>query len=121
MDESHGVRVEWRGPVTTAVLARPQVRNAVDGPTAAALGAFRAFDADPDARVAVLWGEGGAFCPGADLKAIGIHPQACLRHDRLSMLEQDGLTEPEAMANELRHGMASLPEVAAGVAGWADG
>src|SRR5690606_12729973 len=46
-------------------------RNAVDGPTAAALErAFRDFDADPDARVAVLWGEGGHFCSGADLKAI---------------------------------------------------
>lgn len=64
--------MERRGPVTTVVLARPEVRNAVDGPTAAALaGAFRAFDADPEARVAVLWGEGGHFCAGADLKAIG--------------------------------------------------
>jgi enoyl-CoA hydratase len=66
------VRVERAGPVTTVVLARPGVRNAVDGPTAAALaGAFRAFDADPGARVAVLWGEGGTFCSGADLKAVG--------------------------------------------------
>src|SRR6266540_6943338 len=66
------VRVERSGPVTTVVLARPQARNAVDGPTAAALAeAFRAFDADPDAAVAVLYGEGGAFCAGADLKAIG--------------------------------------------------
>ncbi|MCC3778196.1 crotonase/enoyl-CoA hydratase family protein [Streptomyces sp. UNOB3_S3] len=66
------VRTERRGPVTTVVLSRPEVRNAVDGPTAAALAdAFRAFDADPAARVAVLWGEGGAFCAGADLKAFG--------------------------------------------------
>jgi enoyl-CoA hydratase len=65
------VRVERRGPVWTVVLSRPERRNAVDGPTAAALAdAFRAFDADPDARVAVLWGEGGTFCAGADLKAI---------------------------------------------------
>lgn len=66
------VRIERNGPVTTVVLARPEVRNAVDGPTAHALAdAFRAFEADPDAAVAVLWGEGGTFCAGADLKAIG--------------------------------------------------
>lgn len=66
------VRTERTGPVTTVVLACPEVRNAVDGPTAAGLAAaFRAFEADPDARVAVLWGEGGTFCAGADLKAIG--------------------------------------------------
>jgi enoyl-CoA hydratase len=65
------VRVEASGPVTTVVLSRPEVRNAVDGPTAAALAdAFRAFDADESAQVAVLWGEGGTFCAGADLKAI---------------------------------------------------
>ena len=66
------VRVERGGPVTTVVLARPEARNAVDGPTAAALAeAFRAFDADEAASVAVLWGEGGTFCAGADLKAVG--------------------------------------------------
>ncbi|MDI5979595.1 crotonase/enoyl-CoA hydratase family protein [Amycolatopsis magusensis] len=66
------VRSESAGPVTTIILSRPEKRNAVDGPTAAALAeAFRTFDADPDARVAVLWGEGGTFCAGADLKAIG--------------------------------------------------
>src|SRR2546421_11089078 len=64
------VRVERDGPVTTVILDRPDVRNAVDGPTAAALaGAFRAFDADDGAHVAVLWGTGGTFCAGADLKA----------------------------------------------------
>lgn len=66
------VRSERAGPVTTVILSRPAARNAVDGPTARALAdAFRAFDADPDAAVAVLWGEGGTFCAGADLKAIG--------------------------------------------------
>jgi enoyl-CoA hydratase len=53
-------------------MDRPQARNAVDGPTAAALAdAFRAFDADRDAAVAVLYGAGGTFCAGADLRAIG--------------------------------------------------
>ncbi|MFI9234865.1 crotonase/enoyl-CoA hydratase family protein [Streptomyces sp. NPDC053079] len=66
------VRVETCGPVTTVVIARPEVRNAVDGPTATALAdAFRAFEADETARVAVLWGEGGTFCAGFDLKAFG--------------------------------------------------
>jgi enoyl-CoA hydratase len=63
------VRSERNGPVTTVVLDRPEARNAVDGDTAAALAdAFRAFEADGDAAVAVLWGAGGTFCAGADLK-----------------------------------------------------
>jgi enoyl-CoA hydratase len=229
------VRVEHDGPVTTVVLHRPHARNAVDGPTARALAdAFRAFDADEGSSVAVLHGDGGTFCSGADLKAIGTDrgnqvqedgdgpmgptrmrlgkpvvaaiegyavagglelalwcdlrvaaadarlgvfcrrwgvplidggtvrlprlvgtgraldlvltgrevdaeealriglvdrvvptgtaraeaerlahelaalPQVCLRQDRLSLLEQDGLTEEEAIANELRHGILSL-------------
>src|SRR5438105_191145 len=65
------VRVERDGPVTVVTIDRPDVRNAVDGPTAAALAdAFRAFDADADAAVAVLTGAGGTFCAGADLKAL---------------------------------------------------
>jgi len=66
------VRVERDGPVTVITIDRPEVRNAVDRPTAAALAdAFRAFAADPDRRVAVLTGAGGQFCAGADLKAFG--------------------------------------------------
>ncbi|MDN3288819.1 crotonase/enoyl-CoA hydratase family protein [Streptomyces thermocarboxydus] len=66
------VRIERRGAVTTVVLSRPEARNAVDGPTAAELvDAFGAFEADDEARAAVLWGEGGTFCAGADLKALG--------------------------------------------------
>ncbi|MYS24031.1 enoyl-CoA hydratase [Streptomyces sp. DvalAA-14] len=237
------VRVERAGAVTTVVLSRPGVRNAVDGPTAARLAdAFREFEADDQAAVAVLWGEGGTFCAGADLKAIGtgrgnqvvedgegpmgptrlrlgkpviaaiaghavagglelalwcdlrvaeedavlgvfcrrwgvplvdggtvrlprligasramdlvltgrpVHaaealdiglvnrvvppgaaraaaerlaaelaafPQTCLRQDRLSLLEQDGLPERDALANELAHGLISLPEAATGAA-----
>ena len=236
------VRVKRDGPVTTVLLCRPERRNAVDGPTAAALAdAFRAFAADPEAAIAVLHGEGGVFCAGADLKAVGTasgnrvqergdapmgptrmrlskpviaaiaghavagglelalwcdlrvaeedavlgvfcrrwgvplidggtvrlprligvsramdmiltgrpvgaveaermglvnrvvgrgeslgaaqalaaelarFPQTCLREDRLSVLEQDGLSEPAAMANELAHGQRSLAEVAAGL------
>jgi enoyl-CoA hydratase len=66
------VRVERDGPVTTVLLSRPERRNAVDGPVAAALAnAFREFDDDAGASVAILHGEGGVFCAGADLKAIG--------------------------------------------------
>jgi enoyl-CoA hydratase len=65
------VRIEKDGPVTTVVLHRPAVRNAVDRETAEALAdAFRAFDADSGAHAAVLYGDGGSFCAGADLKAI---------------------------------------------------
>jgi enoyl-CoA hydratase len=67
-----GVRVERDGPVTTVLLSRPERRNAVDGPTADALtAAFGEFDSDDGAAVAILHGEGGVFCAGADLKAIG--------------------------------------------------
>jgi len=64
------VRVEANGPITTIILARPEARNAVDKATADALSAaFRAFEADASAKVAVLFGEGGTFCAGADLRA----------------------------------------------------
>ena len=70
------VRVERDGAVTTVLLSRPERRNAVDVAIAAALAdAFRAFDADPDAAVAVLHGEGGVFCAGADLNAAGTPPE----------------------------------------------
>lgn len=242
------VRLEREEHVTTVVLSRPEVRNAVDGPTAAELAAaFRAFEADEQARVAVLWGEGGTFCAGADLKALGTgrgnrvaedgdgpmgptrmrlskpviaavaghavagglelalwcdlrvaeedavfgvycrrwgvplvdggtvrlprligtgraldmiltgrpvpapeayrmgladrivpagraraaaqalaadlarFPQACLRSDRASVLEQEGLPEAAALRNELRHGAAVLTEAAKGAARFADG
>ncbi|MER7505976.1 crotonase/enoyl-CoA hydratase family protein [Nonomuraea pusilla] len=237
------VRAERSGAVTTVVLSRPHARNAVDRATAEALAAaFRAFE-ESDAAVAVLWGEGGTFCAGADLKAldnrvaedgdgpmgptrmrlskpviaavaghavagglelalwcdlrvaeedavfgvfcrrwgvplidggtvrlprlvgasramdmiltgravgareayeIGLanrlvptgtarehaealaasiarFPQDCLRGDRLSALEQEGLTEEAALRGELRHGLASLPGAAEGAARFAAG
>jgi enoyl-CoA hydratase len=68
---ANAVDVKRDGPVWIVTLNRPQVRNAVDGPTARLLAdAFRAFDADTDARVAVLTGAGGTFCAGADLRTV---------------------------------------------------
>ncbi|WP_280154852.1 crotonase/enoyl-CoA hydratase family protein [Piscinibacter sp. XHJ-5] len=65
------VSYERRGCTALVSIRRPERRNAVDAPTALALAdAFRRFDADEAAHVAVLHGEGGSFCAGADLQAI---------------------------------------------------
>lgn len=65
------VRGERLDEVFVVTIDRPEVRNAVDGPTAELLAdAFREFEDDPEARVAVLTGSGGTFCAGADLKGI---------------------------------------------------
>jgi enoyl-CoA hydratase len=70
MPDEPTVTTHRAGPVVTVLINRPDRRNAVDGPTAALLAdALRAFDADPDASVAVLAGVGGTFCAGADLHA----------------------------------------------------
>ncbi|KKF03986.1 crotonase/enoyl-CoA hydratase family protein [Mycolicibacterium obuense] len=79
-DTTSGVRVEKNGPVTTVIMNRPHARNAVNGPAAAALyTAFDEFDRDDSAAVAVLWGDSGTFCAGADLKAFGT-PEANAVH-----------------------------------------
>lgn len=65
------ILVEKAGQVTTIVINRPEVRNALDREATQALGeALRAFEGDEEARVAVLCGAGGAFCAGADLKEL---------------------------------------------------
>lgn len=65
------VRIEKKERITTVIIDRPDVRNAVDGETAGLLAeAFREFDADPEQDVAVLYGANGVFCAGADLKAV---------------------------------------------------
>ncbi len=79
------VRSARRGPVTVITLDRPDVRNAVDRPTAdALLAAFRAFFEDGTSSVAVLTGAGGTFCSGADLKAVATDPS------RVNRLEPEG-------------------------------
>jgi enoyl-CoA hydratase len=100
------VLVENRGCIRIVTINRPDVRNAVDGPTAALLAeAFRAFDADTSSDVAVLTGAGGTFCAGADLKAV-----ASGRGNRVTM-EGDGPLGPTRM-------LLSKPAIAA-VEGWA--
>lgn len=65
------INVELRERITIVSIARQQVRNAVDGETAVALAAaFKAFEANPDSDVAILHGQYGTFCAGADLKAV---------------------------------------------------
>jgi enoyl-CoA hydratase len=92
--------------VTTVILDRPDVRNAVDGPTASALGeAFADFEADSDAAVAVLFGAGGTFCSGADLKAFGT--------------PRGNRTEPDGMAPMGPSRMCLSKPVIAAVAGHA--
>ena len=67
------VIIEKNGPITTVILSRPEVRNAVDRQTAMALAeAFRDFDSDNEASVGVLYGDHGVFCAGADLKAVAL-------------------------------------------------
>lgn len=59
------------GPIAIVTIDRPEVRNAVDRPTAAALAeSFRRFDADDELAVGILTGSNGAFCAGADLKGV---------------------------------------------------
>ncbi len=66
------ILVERSGPVTTIIINRPQARNALDNEAVHALaGALKAFDADPESKVAVLTGAGSTFCAGADLKELG--------------------------------------------------
>lgn len=88
------VRVEKNAAVTTLIIQRPEVRNAVDRPTAEALSAaLREFEQDDQARVAVLTGAGGNFCAGADLAAVA---EGGARRNRLE-LEGDGPMGPSRM------------------------
>jgi len=85
-----------RPPLLVMTINRPEARNAVDGPTAAALAeAFRAFEADPELLVAILTGAGEHFCAGADLKALASADPA--RTNRLAP-EGDGPMGPSRMA-----------------------
>jgi enoyl-CoA hydratase len=102
MGETPAVRIERSGPVTTVILHRPERRNAVDRATAKILAqAFEDFERDDDAKVAVLFGDGGTFCAGADLKSVGtdagnrvVRPEAGVDWNPLSV---DGPMGPSRM------------------------
>jgi enoyl-CoA hydratase len=65
------VSVERHETIATVILHRPEVRNAIDPPTAAALvAAIQELEADAAVHAMVLWGAGGTFCAGADLRAV---------------------------------------------------
>jgi enoyl-CoA hydratase len=102
------VRIEKDGPVTTVILDNPEVKNAVDSVTSRALAdAFREFEADDEALAAVLWGDHGCFCAGANLKAISDPADV----NRRWSFEGDGPMGPTRM-------QLSKPVIAA-VAGYA--
>lgn len=104
-----GVRVEKTGVVTTIILDSKERRNAVDGPMARALrAAFVDFEGDASQRVAVLWGDHGMFCAGADLTAVN---DPMRRHELDPEGGGDGPMGPSRMA-------LSKPLIAA-VAGYA--
>lgn len=91
------VKTEKSEKICTIIIDRPEVRNAVNGITAAKLAdAFRAFEEDDSLYVAVLWGKGGYFCAGADLKAIAenLHDTNRLNTD----MSKDGPMGPTRMS-----------------------
>jgi len=107
---SAAVRIEKSGPVTTVILDRPEARNSIGPAAAAALhAAFLAFERDPEADAAVLWGAGGAFCAGADLKHLAAAPlRDALRQELaggLEALRREGVAGAARFAaGEGRHG-----------------
>jgi len=127
------VRTERSDRVLTVIQSRPEVRNAVDPEHAQALyEAFVAFDADETADVAVFWGEGGAFCAGADLKSLAARgiatPENRSTHSSLEFPTDDGAVPRGPMGpTRLRLGKPVIaaiegPAVAGGLelALWAD-
>ncbi|MFH2130806.1 MAG: crotonase/enoyl-CoA hydratase family protein [bacterium] len=91
------VLTEKKGCIWTVIINRPEAKNAVNGDTAAMLAdAFRAFDRDESASVAVLWGAGGSFCAGADLKAVAGRSSASPNQMQTDMTK-DGPMGPSRM------------------------
>jgi len=84
------VLIEKNPPICTVIINRPEMKNAVNGKTAHLLfDAFKEFNADDTLFVAVLWGEGGTFCAGADLKAISQFSPDDDSLSRINPLESD--------------------------------
>jgi enoyl-CoA hydratase len=87
-DDQHCL-VEQRGHVLIVTMNRPEAKNALSGPMLAGMtAAWNRVDEDPEIRVAILTGAGGAFCAGADLKAMTTsHPGESARSMDLSVIE----------------------------------
>ena len=104
------VRIETQGAVATVVIDRPERKNAVDALTSRDLAeAFRAVEADGKIGAAVLWGAGGTFCAGADLKAIGSEGSRIKpRSDRRSVYETWGMELDDALARKYELGKATI-------------
>lgn len=102
------IRSETQGPITVITIDRPDVRNAVDGPTAALLDdAVATFEADENQHVAVLTGADGTFCAGADLKAISDD-----RGNRVELRPADEIVDSHGPMGPTRR-LTSKPVVAA--------
>jgi len=100
------VTSEKHGNITVVTLARPEVRNAVDASTAAQLyAAFLAFDADPEARVAVFHGANGHFCAGWDLQAGAQIAKQAIQGDPFAELQ----FAPEDIRSAVNHSAPAGP------------
>jgi len=95
------VRTEKSGPVWTIIHSRPEARNAMDpGSADALMQSFVEFERDPEASVAVFWGEGGAFCAGWDLK----FGASLDRDDPLGDLEMPNGNGPRGDGSDIARG-----------------
>ena len=120
------VRIEKQGRVWTVIHSRPEAKNAMDPESAEALErAFLDFDGDAEAAVAVLWGEGGAFCAGFDLKRAAkggaIDPEA-YPEDRAAPLPRAPMGPTRLVLNKPVIAAVAGPAVAGGfeIALWCD-
>ncbi|HEY5018392.1 MAG TPA: crotonase/enoyl-CoA hydratase family protein [Streptosporangiaceae bacterium] len=95
--------IERRGPVLIVTMNRPEARNALSGPMLALLRqAWDQVDRDPGIRVAVLTGAGGAFCAGADLKAMtAAHPGDQFRSGAAGMVMLEPLLKGRRLTKPL--------------------
>jgi enoyl-CoA hydratase len=89
LSEQPHALIEQRGHVLIVTMNRPEARNALSSSMMALMRqAWDRVDADPGIRVCVLTGAGGAFCAGADLKAMtSDHPGSRLGDLDLSVIE----------------------------------
>ncbi len=98
------VRIEKDGPVTTVILSRPEVRNAVDPSTGRLLvDAFMDFERDPTARVGVFFGDHGAFCAGGDLAALSTDAGATWLEDLQFQEDGNGQLPPGPLGPSRLH------------------